>query len=188
MDQKLSRQEIQEIKKVSRELESHIMLTEGMKDALTSMLKDFNPKNFGFLGTNLSRLKKVLDLLKRSDQFANLLGGSTNPTQIAQTLQTILLSMKINNPELNVLDIVKKLLRELAKDNKDIEELLSRLGVEEEEKQGAGKPPPPSNRGLMSSFGTTPAAPAGLKEVYGGNQNKLAEIVSRKVIYKLIVK
>ena len=187
MDQELSRQEIQEIKKVSRELENHIMLTEGMKDVLTSMLKGFGSKNFGFLGTNLSRLKKVLDLLKRSDQFANLLGGSNNPTQIAQTLQTILLSMKINNPELNVLDIVKKLLRELAKDSKDIEKLLASMGLESgknpNEKQ---KEPEPSDRGLMSARGTASTTP--IKEVFGGNQNKLAEIVSRKVINKLIVK
>lgn len=187
MDHKLSKQEqIQEIKKVSRELENRIMLVEGMKDALEK-LKGLDTKQIKFLGSNPAKIKKVLDLLKRSDQLASFLGNIANEMQLAQILQGLMVALKISNPKLNTVKISKRLSQEETKDAKDVEELLSKLGVGEEKEQGTGKPPPPSNRGLISSFGTTGTAKT-LPEALGGKQNKLAEMVTRKVMSKLVVK
>ena len=201
MDQELSRQEIWEIKRVSRELRHQILIAEGIKQAIGDILKKWG--EFRFLGTNPTKLSQVMKKLQNSEQFANTLAGLKDPKTMAQSIESVLIAIKVNNPNIDINQVANILRSELKRDEKDLKKVLEEFekekteGATEEEKKseeikkkretktGLG------GRGLMASVGTTGTTGTSgstVSEALAGNQNKLLEMITRKIMGKLVVK
>lgn len=201
MDQELSRQEIWEIKRVSRELRHQILIAEGIKQAIGDILKKWG--EFRFLGTNPTKLSQVMKKLQNSEQFANTLAGLKDPKTMAQSIESVLIAIKVNNPNIDINQVANILRSELKRDEKDLKKVLeefekekTEVETEEEKKSEEIKKKRETKtglggRGLMASVGTTGTTGTSgstVSEALAGNQNKLLEMITRKIMGKLVVK
>ena len=106
-------------------------------------------------------------------------------------MQTLLLTLSLNNPDFDQKKVVDSLRQKIKSSAGATEEFADKFRQAQMEKEGEK---PLSDRGRMTTTPTnklpTPceAAPPKLGEEFGGKQNKLAEMVAKKVANKLIVK
>lgn len=135
MSQELSRQEIWEIKRVSRELGERMFLNEEIGETLDKMIKDWG--SYNFVGTSPGKILQLLKKLKQSEQFLKTLGNMKEPKLLAQTIESILILLKIENPNFDPQRTASILRSELARDSKDIEELLKKIKEKEEKEKGS---------------------------------------------------
>lgn len=201
MDRLLSKTEIDEIKKLSGELGQLVWVTEGIKQTIGDILKKWG--DFRFLGTNPTKLSQVMKKLQNSEQFANTLAGLKDPKTMAQSIESILIAVKVNNPNIDINQVANILRSELKRDEKDLKKVLEEF--EKEKSEGATEEEKKSEeikkkretrtglggRGLMASVGTTGTTGTSgttVSEAFAGNQNKLLEMITRKVMGKLVVK
>ena len=195
MDQKLSRQEkIWEIKKLLEEENQEVeSLNENMKDTIKYLVGAFGKGGTKDLklGAEQSKFRSLAQKLGSSEQITNLFAKQSNPKTVAGLLQTLLLTLSLNNPDFDQKKVVDSLRQKIKSSAAATEEFADKFRQGQMEKEGEK---PLSDRGRMTTKSTTKlptpgeAAPPKLGEGFGGKQNKLAEMVARKVANKLIVK
>lgn len=197
MSQELSRQEIWEIKRVSSELGERILLNEEIKVALSQMINDWG--KLGFLGTSPQKLIQFMKKLKQSEQFLKSLGGIQDPKLLAQTIESILVLLKINNQDFDIVKTVTLLKNELSRDKKYIDELLKRMKEKKtkelELKQKRQQQNQMQTGQTRSGFTSTarPGIASATRSSFARmpireEKNYLSEMVARKVLNKLVLK